>query len=143
MGERGPVNKRIDQKHGHRSKEELAQVEQAPGAEEVEFPEVDADWHPIARRWFEALGKSGQSRFYEPSDWAEAQLVAEVMSRALLADKINGPLLTALMQGSTRLMATEGDRRRMRLELVRGNDVDADEEAAVSYLAEYRDRLTV
>lgn len=132
MGVRGPVNKRASQRHGHRSKEELADVDRAPAAEEVEVPEPDELWHPIARDWFVALGKSGQSTYYEPSDWAEARLIAEVMSRALEADKINGPLLAALQAGSTRLLATEGDRRRMRVALVRGKVVDADEEAAVA-----------
>lgn len=142
MGARGPVNKRASQRHGHRSKEELADVDRAPAAEHVEVPEPDELWHPLARKWYVALGKSGQSVYYEPSDWAEAAVLAEVMSRALESDRINGPLLAALQSGSTRLLATEGDRRRMRVELVRGKVVDADEEAAVADLDEYRRALS-
>lgn len=142
MGNRGPVNKPKGQLHGHRSKEELADVDRAPAAEHVEVPEPEPGWHEIARKWFVALGESGQAVFYEPSDWAEARLIAEVMSRALEADKVNGPLLAALQAGSTRLLATEGDRRRMRVELQRGKTVDADEEAAVADLEEYRARLS-
>ena len=39
--------------------------------------------HPAARRWFESLAESGQSAFYEPSDWATAYVLAETMSREL------------------------------------------------------------
>lgn len=141
MGERGPVGKRSDKKHGHRSKAEVESVERALGASHIEIPEPDDLWHPIAKRWFEALAESGQSAFYEPSDWAEAQFLAEVMSRGLLADRINGPLLSAIQTGSTRLMATEADRRRLKLELTRETG-DADEEAAVTALDAYRNRLS-
>ena len=33
--------------------------------------------------WFRALKQSGQARFYEPSDWQTARLLAEVMSQEL------------------------------------------------------------
>jgi hypothetical protein len=129
-------------------------VETAAGADEVEVPPANSKWHPVAKRWFESLAGSGQSVFYEPSDWATAYVVAESMSRELKPQLVGhtddgkpimaamppkGASLTAWLRAMTVLMATEGDRRRLRLELQRGTPEEA--EPDVSELAEYRRRL--
>lgn len=107
----------------------------------MKVPEPDAEWHAIAREWFAALGESGQAAFYEPSDWATAKYVAEAMSRNLQAGRFSAQLFAAVLAGATSLLATEGDRRRLKLELERRKPVDADEDAAVTLLDEWRDRL--
>lgn len=104
---------------GHRSKEEKDAVTKAPGAAVVVVPEPDELWHPIARRWYEALGESGQSRFYEPSDWAAAQYAAEAMSRNLAAGRFSAQMFAAVWSAMNDLLTTEGDRRRVRMELQR------------------------
>jgi hypothetical protein len=104
----------------------------------VEIPEADPKWNPIALRWYEALGQSGQSDFYEPSDWAEAFYIAEVMHINLQQGKFSSMLFAAVGSASARLMTTEGDRRRLRVELQRG--VDVHDEAAEAE-AEYRKQL--
>ena len=48
----------------------------APAGPVVEGIVADPSWHPIMRRWFESLAESGQSAFYEASDWATAAVVA-------------------------------------------------------------------
>lgn len=151
-GAGGPPPKRSDQRR--RANKPVVPVERAAGAAAVEIPEADSQWHPVAKRWFESLAGSGQSVFYEPSDWATAYVIAESMSRELKPQPIGttedgkpimaalppkGASLTAWLRAMTVLMATEGDRRRLRLELVRpgGEEPEAD----VSELAEYRARL--
>lgn len=110
-------------------------LEQAAGAPVVRQPKADPDWHPSARAWFRSLAKSGQSRYYEPSDWAQAVLLAAMMSRLLYADEPNAALLRTVIEGSRDLMTTEGARRRMQLELLRvdphANDADAASDAEV------------
>jgi len=96
--------------------------------------------HPLARRWYKALTDSGQSHFYEPSDWAVALLLAEAIHD--FVDDPKAAKLNAILHGSSSLMATEGDRRRMRLELTReANADDTEEVAVVTALADYQDRL--
>lgn len=134
---RGPVPKRSDQRR-RRNKPEV-EITTAPGAAVVEVPPADPDWHPIAARWYESLAKSGQSRFYEPSDWAQARYVAEAMSRSLAGAKMSGQLFAAVVSASTSLLVTEGDRRRLRLELERGNaEAAAARDAKVTALDAYR-----
>lgn len=135
---RGPVPERSDRRR--RANKPEIDIDTAPGASKVRPPEPDAAWHPIALAWYQSLAASGQSFWYQPSDWAEAVFLAEVMSEALLNGPINGPKLSAILSGSSRLMTTEGDRRRMRIELARPVE-DEDETAAVVALDGYRSRF--
>lgn len=113
----------------------------AAGAVVVEVPAAEAEWHPIARDWYLSLAGSGQSRFYEPSDWQTARYVAEAMSRNLSSGRFSAQLFASVMAASTALLATEGDRRRLRLELERPAVAEADP-ARVAVLDRYRSGVT-
>lgn len=101
-------------------------------------PVLRSGIHPLAANWYRSLVESDQSRFYQPSDWATAQLIAEAIDE--FAHTRRAALLDTILRGSTVLLATEGDRRRMRLELTRKGQ-DDDEHAAVVALSEYQSRL--
>jgi hypothetical protein len=70
-----------------------------------------------------------------------AMLAADVLD--LLIDNNYQPvtLFAEWSAITARLMATEGDRRRMRIELLRTGTVDPDEEAAETSLKEWRKKL--
>lgn len=112
----GPVPNRSDQR---RRTNPIVGLEQAPGATIVRVPPAVKAWHPIARDWYRSLARSGQARYYEPSDWQTARLIADQMTRLLTAEDPNAALLNAIVAASRDLMTTEGQRRRMRLELLR------------------------
>lgn len=149
----GPVPKRSDQRR--RRNKPVTPIVTAPGQPMVVAPPADEGWHLIARDWFESLAKSGQSRFYEPSDWATARLIAESISRDLKpqfvamseatgkplyeAIPMRGASLAAYLKAMTALLVTEGDRRRVRVELEREpHDDSADRAARVAQLDRYR-----
>lgn len=152
---RGPVPKRESQRRRENRPE--SPVDKADGAAEVEVPAANPRWHPIAKRWFESLAQSGQHVFYEPSDWATAELIAESMSRDLKPQVVGikeetgepvmatiplkGASLAAYLKAFSVLLVTEGDRRRARLELQRPSPGGGEEMPDVSELAEYRERL--
>jgi hypothetical protein len=137
----GPVPKRSAQRR-RRNKPDVPTVS-APGAPVVERPEPDEAWEPGAARWYESLARSGQARFYEPSDWAQAWVWAELLSRALAqGQRPSAQLIMAWSSGATELLTTEGARRRMRIELERAGQVDEDEDAAVAALDDYRARFS-
>lgn len=154
-GSGGPPPKRSDQRR--RTNEPEISIDTSPGAASVAVPPANSRWHPVAKRWYESLAGSGQARYYEPSDWATAYLLAEAISRDLKpqpvgADKetgevtmavlpIKGANLVAYLRGMTALLVTEGDRRRARLELQRPQPQRADH-PGVPNLDDYRDRLT-
>ncbi|OLT13068.1 hypothetical protein BJF79_03695 [Actinomadura sp. CNU-125] len=143
MGARGPIGKRSDQRHGHRTKaeqENVTKVEVDAGT--VPAMEPDEHWHEIAREWFRSLGESGQAVFYEPSDWQTARFVAEAMSRNLEAGRFSAQLFAAVLSGMSSLLTTEGDRRRLRIELERAPKADPDEQAGVTAIDEWQRRLS-
>jgi hypothetical protein len=115
MGERGPIPKRSDQRRRRNAVEGLT----AGAARPAEIPEPDAHWNDLARDWFLSLGRSGQADYYQDSDWQTARVWAEVLSRQLEAGRMSSQLIMAWSAGATSLLATEGDRRRIRLELER------------------------
>jgi hypothetical protein len=104
----------------------------------VPVPEPSDEWHPLARGWYSSLAESGQSAFYEPSDWQQAQVWATLLSRLLYADRPSPEMAKAWQSGAAELLTTEGARRRLRLELTRPG---GEEDAGVSELDDYRKRL--
>lgn len=136
----GPVPNRSDQRR--RTNKPEVEIATAPARATVDIPEPDEAWHPIAASWFESLGQSGQSVFMEPSDWAQARYLAELMHRSLDGDRTNGQLISSILSGAAELLTTEGARRRMRIELAKADTgPTAEELAATADMDAYRKRL--
>jgi hypothetical protein len=121
--------------------------------EEYELDEPVCAWEPLTVSFWESFARSGQSIFYEPSDWMTAYALMEILDRWLKPQDVKvgqigsmsgenaggdvtyvfepkivampGGTLTAILKGLTSLMATEGDRRRLRIELERKKARDA------------------
>lgn len=157
MGERGPVPKPSSQRRRRNKTPAKKTINSTRSS--VEPPAAEASWHPAARAWFDALKDSGQSAFYEPSDWATAHLIAESISRDLKPQVVGineetgkpvmatipmkGASLSAYLKAMTSLLVTEGDRRRAGLELERQHLIpDTGEEPTdVTNIEDYRARL--
>lgn len=141
MGVRGPVPKRDGQRR-RRNKESKAETVPFDG-NPVEAPPAAEDWHPIARRLYESLAESGQAQFFEPSDWQQAAWLAHETSRYLEGSKRSAMMFNYLWTAwATDLLATEGARRRAKLEIERLGAAEEDEEATtIARLDEYRDRV--
>lgn len=130
----------------------------------VEVPVADDDWHPMVKALWESIRSSGQSVHYEPSDWMVAMIICESLSRELkpqfvgfehrfnkdageMEDRarfetipIKGGNLSSILKAFHVLMLTEGDRRRMRLELSR-QGADDGVKAPVVPIGQQRARL--
>ncbi len=150
MGERGPQGKRPEELR-RRNKDKSVQTE-GTASTDVVMPPAQEDWHPIAKQIYESLENSGQSEFYEPSDWAMAYMLAESISRDLepqvvavpertgepVFEKVpmKGASLSAYLKGFTALMVSEGDRRRAGIALERGGaDPKAEQKEAAKVVA--------
>lgn len=117
MGTRGPVPARSDQKRRRNKPDTPTDKVEVDGA--VEIPAASDTWHATAQAWYASLERSGQSRFYEPSDWANAHFCAGLMSDALLDDKVNAQLVAQIRGLMADLLTTEGARRRAGIDLER------------------------
>lgn len=95
----------------------------------------------IARDWFAALARSGQSVLRGVGLGDSARYVAQAMSQNLGDGKFSAMLFASVISAMSSLLVTEGDRRRLRLELERVQPVDADEEAASATVLSLQSRL--
>ncbi|QPB09834.1 hypothetical protein CPT_Shady_081 [Streptomyces phage Shady] len=127
MGTRGPVPKRDDQRRRRNAHEVELATAPSGNPDGATAPPPEDDWHPIARRWYDALAESGQSFFFEPSDWATAAYVAEAMSRNLnQGQRLSGQLFASVISAASDLLTTEGSRRRLRIELSKAEATEVD-----------------
>lgn len=132
----GPVPKRSDQR---RRKNLANAVDTVTMSEPVAIPELAlTDVHPLAKDMYESLTESGQSQYFEPSDWQRARIMCEMLSRLLYADKLSSMLYTAIQTDMAALMTTEAERRRLRVEIERGAADTSAQDAKVSQMAAYR-----
>lgn len=126
MGSRGPVPKRSEsRRRRNKPGEGELQVVRAAASDASGFvvPEADGQWHPIASRLWESARVSGQSQFYEPSDWMMLFSLCDDLSRYKQSKSRSAMMLASIMSGLSSLLLTEGDRRRVRVELARDADV--------------------
>ncbi|MFC4336030.1 phage terminase small subunit [Salininema proteolyticum] len=120
MGARGPVPARDDELARPRERKGVDQSA-GPAAKgkslPAVIPEPDAEWHPIARLLWDAARTSGQSAWYQSSDWAVLYSICDDVSYYKRSKKRSGQMLAAINSAMTALLLTEGDRRRVRIEL--------------------------
>lgn len=127
MGVRGPVPKRDEERVRRNVPENPTEVIQMPGT--VEIPELgdvsfDGETHPLIVEMYDAMKHSAAVKFFEPTDWQFARLALHTLNAELVAARQQGrPIgamkLTAINQMLSALLLTEGDRRRVRLEIER------------------------
>lgn len=140
----GQIPKRSEQRRRRNKPDEDAQVDKPAKTGSSEKPPAHTSWHPIAQRWYDSLERSGESVYFEPSDWAAAEVTAESLSRDLYREgkPIPGMNLAAYQRTMTVLLMTEGDRRRLRMELQRGDVVDEDDAAAEATVVDIHSRFS-
>lgn len=159
----GPIPKRSDQRRRRNAPDPgLGEITKALGARVVPVPPAYEDWDEIALDFYESLPRSGQSQFYQPSDWALAVVISESLSRDLkpqaLLDQdgravldandrpimrrlpLKGANLSAYLKAMQSLLVTEGDRRRLRLEL-QSPGAEPDQPDRPANVVDLRDRL--
>lgn len=133
----GPVPKRSTERR--RRNKPATPITKTIGGTVVEVPPTPEGLHPIAARWFESLGESGQAKFYEPSDWLAAEYVATAMTKSLWARKFSSVLFASVWSAMTDLLTTEGARRKARMEIER--EAEEADDPAVTAIDDYRKRL--
>lgn len=138
MGIKGPIPNRDDQVVRRNLDRQKADKITAIGL--VEVPELGFDAHPLVVDLYESMKESAQSKWYEPSDWQMARLTMWELNTHLLQSKPSAVYLTAINQMLTSLLLTEGDRRRVRIEVER---TPTGPTASVTSISDiYRDRLS-
>lgn len=142
----GPVPKRSSERR-RRNKEGGEITKLKVSNPTYDQPKPDNLWHKLAKNWYLSLAESGQAHYYSPSDWQHAYLVADILSRELDAADEKGKALRAVMLQTIftemgNLLTTEGQRRRLRLELERADREDKKAKGeVVSLMEQYKGEL--
>jgi hypothetical protein len=132
-----PVPKRNAERR-RRNLESRADVAKRSGS--VPVPPASRGLHPVAHRWYAALARSGQSDYFEPSDWAAALYVAEAITVNLASVKFSAQLFAVVWAAMQDLLTTEQARRRARIEVER-DIADQENRPGVTVIDEYRKAL--
>lgn len=133
----GPTPQRSDQ----RRRRNKVDIDKAPNRAARVYGPEPPDWlMGLALDWYESLRTSGQAIYYTDSDWTSALILARAIET--FERKPSAHMLTAILSGFGSLAATEGDRRRLRIELERVQDDDPDEQAGVTAIDEWQRRLS-
>lgn len=145
MAATGPIPKRDDERVRRNTPEVPTTTVTAIGA--VAIPELDlerlgcTEVHPLVVDIYDGLKESAQRRFFEPSDWQHARLTMYVLNDMLVTDGIGAMKLQAINGMLSDLLVTEGDRRRVRMEIDRKPSTQT---ASVTSIADhYRQQLGV
>lgn len=97
-------------------------------------------WLDPVRDLYESLEVSGQSQYFQQSDWAMAWLTCDRLHKLFIEPRLNGQVLTTLFERLGTLGVTEGDRRKMKIELDNGDvEIDPDEIASEESMREWVD----
>jgi len=107
----------------------------------IPIPDVDDTWQPEVQSWFRSLKLSGQSAFFEASDWATAVAAARAYDMSIRT--ASPGWFGNFTRLSERLGCTITDRKRSRIELDDPDSQDADEDAADDAVAGWQARLKV
>lgn len=134
----GPVPKRSSDR-GPQPYDNVIDKVQAFGV--VRKPELGLgeSTHPMITDFWDSVGESAQSRYYEQSDWQYLRVTLHFLNKLLNSGKPSAQMLTVVNQMLTDLLVTEGARRRVRMEIERNV---ASQDAEVKNLSDYFKQLS-
>jgi hypothetical protein len=127
----GPVPKRSEERV--RRNAEVIPIDKLVAAGLVIAPNLALDDpHPMVVNFYDSLKESAQAKYYEPSDWEYARYVMYFINKLLRqGDKPSAVMFAAVNAALSNLLVTEGDRRRVRIEVEReGKEADVTDIAA-------------
>lgn len=130
MAGRGPVPERSDERR--RTNKDAVDIEQVALTDDIYGPELDLpDAHQLAKDFYEGIRQSPQSQYLQPSDWQKARICVQMLSDYLTDPRKGAIKAQVALQAMNDLLITEGERRRLRIEVARA-------EAQQDQLAEQR-----
>lgn len=148
-GTRGPIGKRDEDRTRRNTPDQPTATVTAIGA--VKIPEMGdlsymGETHQLVIDMYNSIRESAAVQYYEPTDWQVARLTLYTLNEELIAARHQGkPIgamkLTAINQLLSSLLLTEGDRRRVRLEIERAPSDNANGGKVVEMADMFKARL--
>jgi hypothetical protein len=133
MGRHGPVPKRPEKRHGHRSKAENATTCLAGAA--TEAPPLNLDVPDVVADWYAALSEGAEAQFYTPALWQRARVAAVMLAGVLRSGRPSSQMYAALQKDMQALLVDAGELRRL------GITVHAEEAELPGNVIDWRARV--
>ena len=132
----GPIPNRSDQRVRRNIGDPIEKVT-AIGA--VEIPELNlGEVHPLVTELYEAMTRSAQRKFFEPSDWAYTKVTLHFLNGLPNSSRPSSQMLASVNQMLSALLVSEGERRRVRIEVERGSTTETGDVLQISDLFKQR-----
>lgn len=105
----------------------------------MKWPPADRDWSKRAKEMYKAARTSGQADYFQQTDVARLRFLLDQVTYYEGQPNRSAMMLQVITSEMTSLLFSEGDRRRVRIELSRTDN--SDEDARVIAINSYRDEL--
>jgi hypothetical protein len=142
MGVRGPIPIKKEMLRGHHAKDDnkVTTLKTPAKAPDLVWSKADPKWIPAVKRLYQSLQDSAMAITYQPSDVCLAFVACDILNTGLTlinprTGSPNGVLLQTAMAALVRLGTTEGDRRRLGIEIEKQQP---DKDVRIAIMDEYR-----
>jgi len=135
----GPVPNREDDLSRPRSRRSPDNKVTRGVLKPVVKPAARPEWEPFVREFYDSIGESGEADFYQNSDWHYARIVCDQLHAHYQSGMRSGQMFQSIMAAMTSLLVTEGERRRVKIELTEPKPTGPT--AAVTAISDAKSRL--
>lgn len=117
MGTRGPQSKRSNERTRRNKTGEDGIALKKGVAQEYAWEEPGEDWDDAVKRMYLSLSQTGMSAYFQQSDVDYAWLICDEFSEYRKSPRKSAVMFAGLISSLNGLGITEGERRRMHIEL--------------------------
>lgn len=137
----GPVPKRPDERV--RRNDDVIPTDKIEVFGDVVVPPLNMpfDPHPLVIDFYDGLINSAQAALYEASDWEYARIVCFMLQTLVTSSKPSSEMYKAWQTATSNLLVTEGDRRRLRIEIARAPQQAAVKDEDAQIISMFMERM--
>lgn len=106
-----------------------------------EWVEPNPEWPEFLTDYFESFKESGMQAYFQQTDVAQLYMACEILSQQFNTGRPSAMMVAEAFKLLDGLGATEGERRRIKIELEEPGAGEVEEDAKVTHLADARARL--
>jgi len=137
----GPVPLRDEDRIRRNAPDFPIETIEASGDVPVPSLELPFGAAPMVVDFYESLQRSAYTKYYEPSDWEMARLACFLMNTIVTSPKPSSEMVKALQTLLSNLLVTEGDRRRLRIEITRNVKENAEKDELADVMEMFQKRM--
>lgn len=137
----GPVPKRPEERI--RRNDDVVPTDKVEAFGDVVVPPLNMPFepHPLVIDFYDGLINSAQAKLYEPSDWEYARIVCFMLQTLVTSSKPSSEMYKAWQTATSNLLVTEGDRRRLRIEIARAPMQSAKDDDEAQIINMFKERM--